>query len=765
MMSATNKRIAITSGLIALLLLLDSCARDPQKAKARYLASGQNYMKKGKYGDATVEFRNALRLDPRFVEAYFQLAHADIAQQNWDDAYAALQKAIELDSSRLDARLDLARLYLAARDFRQAQEDAKSILSKEPNNAAAYQLLGASLLAQQKREDAFQAFKKVTELRPDDPSAYVNLALVEISLHNYPDAEQHFKKAVALDPKFIEAYSDLANFYRLNKQQPEAEQVLQEAIANNPNEASLYLVWASMLASQGRRDEAEAILERLRKQVPNSVAAARDIGDFYFQRKETNRALVEYQKALSISPKNKNLEIQKRMQDLYLSTGQIQQAASLDQELMKDAPTDIFVRINHGRLLLAQGNAPNAITYLQKVVVDAADSEQAHYYLAMAYWQNGDLGQARSALIDVLRVKAELPIALEALGRLSLAQGNAADAQVYAQELIAKQRAVPGDYVLLAEALARQGQFRSAEEQILIAKQLAPNDPIICLNLAQIYRLEKKWPETQKEFEAALQLDPHNTTVLGQYADYLITRNQSAEALVRVQAYVTTNPNDADGHVILGVVYDQSKNYSSAQAEFERAVQLNPNHPQASILLANVFKEQGKIDLAIAQYQKALDAQPRSALLATAVGNLYLEKGDLETARKYYARALEADPNFAVALANTAWTYAQEGKNLDVALGMAQKAKSLMPERPYSITDTLAWVMYKRGNFAEAIPMLRVCVQKSPESGEFHYHLGMSLMAAGQKAEGRKELEAALRMKLNNDADVQQAGQALAQLN
>ena len=39
--------------------------------------------------------------------------------------------------------------------------------------------------------------------------------------------------------------------------------------------------------------------------------------------------------------------------------------------------------------------------------------------------------------------------------------------------------------------------------------------------------------------------------------------------------------------------------------------------------------------------------------------------------------------------------------NLDVALGRAQKAKSLMPESP-SITDTLAWVLYKKGNCAGA---------------------------------------------------------------
>jgi tetratricopeptide (TPR) repeat protein len=281
--------------------------------------------------------------------------------------------------------------------------------------------------------------------------------------------------------------------------------------------------------------------------------------------------------------------------------------------------------------------------------------------------------------------------------------------------------------------------------------------------LAEIYKEEKKFPEAQKEFEAALQIDPHNTTVLGQYANYLITRNQSAGALVRVREYVTSNPNDADGHVILGALYQKSKNYGSAQAEFERAIQLNPNHGQAYIRLGNVFKEQGQIDLAIARYQKALDLQPKSALLAAMVGNLYLDKGDLETARKYYAQALDADPNSAVALANTAWVYAQENKNLDVALGMAQRAKSLMPEMP-SISDTLAWVMYKRGNYESAVPLLQECVEKAPDSAKFRFHLGMTLLKAGQKAKGREQLEVALRMNLDA-LDAQQAHQALSSPN
>jgi tetratricopeptide (TPR) repeat protein len=144
------------------------------------------------------------------------------------------------------------------------------------------------------------------------------------------------------------------------------------------------------------------------------------------------------------------------------------------------------------------------------------------------------------------------------------------------------------------------------------------------------------------------------------------------------------------------------------------------------------------------------------------LGSLYLQKGDMENARNYYQRALAADPNFAIANANTAWIDAQEGKDLDIALGMAEKAKAAMPNAP-SITDTLAWVMYKRGNYAAAIPLLQECVKESPSSADFHYHLGMSLLATGQKAKGKDQLEVALRMSLRKD-DAQQAQRELAQL-
>jgi tetratricopeptide (TPR) repeat protein len=747
--------------LLSAVTLLSSCSSNPEKAKLKYLAAGQDYMAKGQYGDAAVEFRNALRLDPRFVDAYYQLAQANIARHEWASAYGALEKTIALNPTRLDARLDRGRIYLAARQFRDAEEEANYILKQDPKDVAAYQLMGAALIGEQRPDQAIIAFEKVTELLPNNSSAYVNLALVEVSLHHLPDAERHLKRAVSVDSADTQADVDLANFYRLQNRVPEAERALQAGIAKNPKGTALYIDWASMLTSQGKKDEADALLDKLRKQPGDSADAALAIGDFYFEQKETIRALAEYQRGLSLTPKS--LEIKKRIQDLYLSTGKTDLAAELDKDLRKEGPKDITVRIDHARLLLAQANVRDAITDLQGVVADAADSAQAQYFLAMAYLQNGNPGQAQSALMDALKASPNLPIALQALSRLSLERGDVSEAVTYAQELVDK---FPTDYNyrnLLAAALARHGQGREAEEQFLVAKRLAPNDPDVRFGLAGLYGGEKKWPQAQSELEAILQHDPHNTMALGQLADVLTARNQSPQALSLVQQYVNANPNDANGHVVLGALNSSSKNYGAAEKEFERSLELDPNNVQAYLRLGQVYEVQGQSDLAIRRYQKALDLQPKLVALATMIGNLYLNKNDLTTARKYYAQALEVDPNFAVANANIAWVDAQSGKNLDVALGRAQKAKSLMPDMP-SVSDTLAWVMYKRGNYAAAMPLLQECVQKSPETPQFHYHLGLTMIASGQKAKGREQLESALRLKLGN-ADAQEAQELLAARN
>jgi len=89
--------------------------------------------------------------------------------------------------------------------------------------------------------------------------------------------------------------------------------------------------------------------------------------------------------------------------------------------------------------------------------------------------------------------------------------------------------------------------------------------------------------------------------------------------------------------------------------------------------------------------------------------------------------------------------YVKQGGNVDAAFQLAQKARQLLPELD-SITDTLAWVDYKRGDYAAALPLLRECVQKAPDRPSYRYPPGMVLIAKGDHEKGREELQNALRL-------------------
>jgi tetratricopeptide (TPR) repeat protein len=129
------------------------------------------------------------------------------------------------------------------------------------------------------------------------------------------------------------------------------------------------------------------------------------------------------------------------------------------------------------------------------------------------------------------------------------------------------------------------------------------------------------------------------------------------------------------------------------------------------------------------------------------IASLYEATGNLDTARKYYEQALALDPNLAVPANNLAFLYVKQGGNLDVALGLAQRAKQLMPDLN-PITDTLGWVLYNKGDYASALPLFQECVEKEPNSPEYRYHLGMVLAAVGQKEKAKDQLESALRLRL-----------------
>src|SRR5262244_3505325 len=57
-----------------LLLIAYGCKGDPQATKAAHMQKGEAYVAQEKYAEAIIEFRNAIKLDPKDAQPYYKLA-------------------------------------------------------------------------------------------------------------------------------------------------------------------------------------------------------------------------------------------------------------------------------------------------------------------------------------------------------------------------------------------------------------------------------------------------------------------------------------------------------------------------------------------------------------------------------------------------------------------------------------------------------------------------------------------------------------------
>ena len=124
------------------------------------------------------------------------------------------------------------------------------------------------------------------------------------------------------------------------------------------------------------------------------------------------------------------------------------------------------------------------------------------------------------------------------------------------------------------------------------------------------------------------------------------------------------------------------------------------------------------------------------------VGVMYERKGDVAQAQQAYEKVLALSPRFAPAANNLAWLYSEHGGDKERALQLAQTAKELVPDDP-QISDTLGWILYKRGLYQRARSLLKESVTKLPDNPEVQYHFGMAALKAGDREGARVALRTA----------------------
>jgi tetratricopeptide (TPR) repeat protein len=246
-------------------------------------------------GDATSaleRFRDAIALEPRAAEGYFNLGIALRNLNRLDDAIAAFEHAVSLRPTWPEARFNLANAFRDANRREPAIATFRAAVELRPTYTKALNNLGNLLFDRDELDEAEQTFQKALAVKPDYPEALYNLGRVYKRQRKLGPALQSTSKAAALRPENTRYQISVAELQRNTGNRAAATQTLKQLVEADPACAEAVVELARMLKDRGQVDEAIGYLSKA------AAHGCQDV-DLLWLKADLLRAKRRYQEALA----------------------------------------------------------------------------------------------------------------------------------------------------------------------------------------------------------------------------------------------------------------------------------------------------------------------------------------------------------------------------------------------------------------------------------------------------------------------------------
>ncbi|MFH1449089.1 MAG: tetratricopeptide repeat protein [bacterium] len=401
---------------LILLLMLISLFQVPSllaTGAIGYLQRANEYLKEKKYSLAINEYKTALKINPYYKEAYYQLALAYFGKNNLTKAEENFKEAIKLDQYYFDAHNDLGLLYEEQGKLEEALKKYDQAKEIAPGNPKVYYNLGSLYHKKNDLKKAIVNYIKVLKIDPRHVLSYLNLGslfLIEGKYYDPDKAMAYYQKALLCDPANSLININIASIYYKQGLIDKAIKEYQKAIEKSPQDVYSLAALAAIYMEKQNYNLALFLYKKIAEIEPENFISWYNLGFIYEVEKKYPQALDYYKIALQVNPYDelalyhleniilKNEDISSPLRSEYaqrhLNLGQYylkkQQVALAKYEFKRSIklyPQNPVNRFAYCKLLKYKGCFPEAIEEIKKVIeldpnnIKAKDNLEKLFYL------------------------------------------------------------------------------------------------------------------------------------------------------------------------------------------------------------------------------------------------------------------------------------------------------------------------------------------------------------------------------------------------
>jgi tetratricopeptide (TPR) repeat protein len=493
---------------------------------------------------------------------------------------------------------------------------------------------------------------------------------------------------------------------------------------HNQAKADYLFLKSEMESAAGHGVESIELLKTALIYDPSSATLMQKLSVEYYKGGNVEMSLHWAEKAYEVSGHRRDVAL--LLAGLNTTTKRYDASEEIYKKLVQADKTDMESLLYLGAVYTEKQNFTKAIESFKTICADKDYSSKhlAQYYLARVYAEQSPkkTDRIKAELKKSMDLKPEFFEAVSMMGQyIQKEKGIAALIKFY--EGVQKEHVQPKIAEVLSQYYITTNQYDKAYQQLEILDDANDDSVQVKLKMALILIDKKMYDRAISKLEEILAIAPDSDKVRFYLSAVHEERHEYKDALMHYLKIEKDSSYYEEARLHAAYVSKVMGSAEQGIAYLKEIIPAKADNPQTFIFMAQLYEDQNDMKNSLATLKTAEEKFNSSAQVYYHLGMVQDKmnlKSDMITSMK---KVIELEPEHSQALNYLAYSWAEQGEQLEKAEAYARKAVAKEKNDPF-IMDTLGWVLYKKGDYKKAAEILEKAHKMQSDVGIIAEHLG-----------------------------------------